>query len=87
MLRIIRLVEGGRSETIRLEGSLLGPWVNEARRVYDLSTSQASCIRLDLAALSYLDEDGRGLLCEWIRRGAEVTSCSRYVAAVLQLEP
>jgi hypothetical protein len=87
MLRMIRLVEGGRGETIRLEGSLLGPWVNEARRVYGLSASQARRIRLDLAALSYLDEDGRVLLCEWIRRGAEVTACSRYVAAVLQLEP
>ena len=86
MLRMIRIVEGGRGETIRLEGSLLGPWVNEARKVYDLSASQASRIRLDLAALSYLDEDGRVLLCEWIRRGAEVTACSRYVAAVLQLE-
>jgi hypothetical protein len=74
---MVRLVEGGRGETVRLEGSLLGPWVNEARELYDLSASQASRIRLDLAELFYLDEDGRVLLCEWIRRGAEVTACSR----------
>jgi hypothetical protein len=86
MLRMIRLIEGGCGETIRLEGSLLGPWVNEARKFFDLSASQTSRIGLDLGALSYLDEDGRVLLCEWIRRGAEVTACSRYVAAVLQLE-
>jgi ABC-type transporter Mla MlaB component len=86
MLRMIRLVEGGRGETIRLEGSLHGPWVEELRKEHDSSANQASRIRLDLSALTYLDENGRLLLCEWIRRGAEVTVSSHFVSAVLQLE-
>ena len=86
MLRMIRLVESGRGETIKLEGSLHGPWVEEVRKAYDSSANQASRIRVDLSALMYLDEDGRVLLCEWIRRGAEVTACSPYVSAVLRLE-
>ena len=87
MLRIFRIIDGGRGETIKLEGSLHGPWVVEARKAYDPSGTQARRIRLDLSDLTYLDEDGRVLLCEWIRRGAEVTACSRFVSAVLQLEP
>jgi hypothetical protein len=87
MLRIIQIVDGASSETIKLEGSLHGPWVEEARKAYDPSGTQARRIRLDLSDLTYLDEDGRVLLCEWIRRGAEVTACSRYVSAVLQLDP
>jgi ABC-type transporter Mla MlaB component len=87
MLRILRIVDGGRGETIKLEGSLHGPWVEEVRQAYDATADQASLIRLDLTDLTYLDEDGRVLLCAWIRRGAGVTACSRYVAAVLQLEP
>ena len=86
MLRMIRIVDGGCGETIKLEGSLHGPWVEEARKAYDPSGTQARRIRLDLSDLTYLDEDGRVLLCEWIRRGAEVTACSRYVSAVLQLD-
>jgi ABC-type transporter Mla MlaB component len=86
MLRVSRIVGGGCGETIKLEGSLHGPWVEDVRKAYDSSVNQASRIRLDLAALTYLDEDGRVLLCEWIRRGAEVTACSRYVSAVLQLD-
>jgi ABC-type transporter Mla MlaB component len=87
MLRIFRIIDGGRGETIKLEGSLHGPWVEEVRKAYDSTADQASLIRLDLADLTYLDEDGRVLLCKWIRRGAEVTACSRYVSAVLQMEP
>ena len=86
MLRMIRLVEGGCGETIRLEGSLHGPWVEEVRKAYNSTADQASFVRLDLSDLTYLDEDGRVLLCEWIRRGAKVTACSRFVLAVLQLE-
>jgi hypothetical protein len=87
MLRIIRIVDGSCGETIKLEGSLHGPWVEEAQKAYDPPGIQASRIWLDLSDLTYLDEDGRVLLCEWIRRGAEVMACSRYVSAVLQLEP
>jgi ABC-type transporter Mla MlaB component len=86
MLRIIRIDDGGCGETIKLEGSLHGPWVEEARKAYDPPGNQTSRIRLDLSDLMYLDEGGRAVLCEWIRRGAEVAACSRYVAAVLQLE-
>jgi hypothetical protein len=87
MLRIIRIVDGGCGETIKLEGSLHGPWAEEACMSHDPPENQASRIRLDLSELTYLDEDGRVLLCEWIRRGAVVTACSRYVSLVLQLEP
>jgi hypothetical protein len=86
MFRVMRIVNGGGGETIKLEGSLHGPWVEMLRKEHDSSANQAILIRLDLSALTYLDENGRLLLCEWIRRGAEVTVCSHYVSAVLQLE-
>jgi ABC-type transporter Mla MlaB component len=86
MLRIIRIVNGC-GETVKLEGSLHGPWVEELRKELDSSANQADCIRLDLFALTYLDENGRVLLCEWIRRGVDVTTSSHYVSAVLRLEP
>jgi ABC-type transporter Mla MlaB component len=85
MFRVRRIVDGG-GETIKLEGSLHGPWVEMLRQEHESSANHTTCIRLDLSALTYLDENGRMLLCEWIRRGAEVTVCSHYVSAVLQLE-
>jgi ABC-type transporter Mla MlaB component len=86
MLRILLTINGDHDESIRLEGSLHGPWVDELRKVLDSATAPPDRIRLDLSALIYLDEQGRELLCEWLRRGAEVVACSRYVSAVLQLE-
>jgi hypothetical protein len=86
MLRIIFTIDGDRDETISLEGSLHGPWVDELRQVLDPAADRPGRIRLDLSALIYLDEDGRELLCQWLRRGAEVVACTRFVAAVLQLE-
>ena len=86
MLRILLINDSDRDETIRLEGSLHGPWVDELRKVLDSATARSSRIRLDLSALIYLDEDGRELLCGCLRRGAEVLACTRYVSAVLRLE-
>jgi hypothetical protein len=86
MLRILSTINDARGETIRLEGSLHGPWVAELRKVLDLDAPRLGRIRLDLSALIYLDEDGRELLGQCLRRGAEVVACTSYVSAVLQLE-
>lgn len=86
MLRIRFTIDGDRDEPIKVEGSLHGPWVDELGKVLNSAVARSSRIRLDLSSLTYLDERGRELLCEWLRRGAEVVACTRYVSAVLQLE-
>ena len=86
MLRILRIADSRSIVTLKLDGKLLGPWVDELRAAYTLSVNQACCVRLDLSALTFVDEPGSELLLALIESGAEITACSGYVAALLQIE-
>ena len=85
MLRITRMVGNDSVETLKLEGKLQGPWVDEAHDAYALSAAQASRTCLDLSGLTFADGEGAALLRELIRSGARVVGCSSYIAELLQL--
>ena len=86
MLRIIRIIENNSIETLKLEGKLLRPWVDEVREAYDLSRANSTRTHLDLSALSFVDDAGAELLLDLIRDGLEIVACSSYVAQMLQIE-
>ena len=85
MLRITRMVGDDSGETLKLEGKLQGPWVDEAHDAHALSAAQASRTCLDLSGLTFADGEGAALLCELIRGGAQVVGCSSFIAELLQL--
>ena len=78
MLRIEQI----NPATIRLEGKLLGPWVEAVRQ----AVSQ-NAVSLDLSAVTFADEAGVRLLRELVDGGAKVVACSNFIAALLQLQP
>ena len=63
MLRIT-IDESPESVTLRLEGKLIGPWVEEVeqcwRRVF--ATVGARMVLVDLSAVDFVDRAGRSLL-------------------------
>ena len=85
MMRITRMVGNDAVDTLKLEGKLQGPWVNEARDTYALSAAQASRTCLDLSGLTFADGEGASLLRELIRSGARIVGCSSYIAELLQV--
>lgn len=85
MLRITAS-ESGPTAKLKLEGKLLGPWVDELNRCILGATNHQLLLELDLASLSFVDESGARALVEWIGRGAKLTACSGYLAALLNLE-
>jgi ABC-type transporter Mla MlaB component len=85
MLRITRIVGDDAVDTLKLEGKLQGPWVEEAHDTCALSAAQASRTCLDLSGLTFADGEGTALLRELIRSGALVVGCSPYIAELLQL--
>jgi ABC-type transporter Mla MlaB component len=85
MLRITRTVGEDSVEVLKLEGTLQGPWVDEAHDAHALCAARTSRIGLDLAGLTFADEEGAALLHELIRRGARVLGCSSYIAELLRL--
>jgi hypothetical protein len=57
---------GENVQTIRLEGKIVGPWVEEFNRVWrslELSAG-AKQLRLDLRGVAFVDEEGKRLLQE-----------------------
>jgi hypothetical protein len=80
MLKITRVSEGG-TESLRVEGKVLGPWVGELAQA---CAAPAEGLRLDLSAVTFVDDDGAALLRQLLERGAAVSACSGYVAALLR---
>jgi hypothetical protein len=84
MLRITRFTGTHPTQTIRLEGKLLRPWIDEVRKACASGTDPAGRTTLDLSALTFVDAAGEELLRELIGQGIEVVSCSSYVAELLR---
>jgi anti-anti-sigma regulatory factor len=86
MLRITEIMDGDPSVLLKLEGKLRGPWVEELGRVCsELNRGEPRAIRLDLSAVTFLDEAGIRLLRALMRGGAAMTA-SGFVAELLRRE-
>ena len=84
MLKITNIGQIGSDFTVKLEGKLLGPWVEEVRLHF--VTDALTLPRLDLSSLTFVDRAGTELLRQLLDRGIQVESCSPYVAEVLHLD-
>jgi len=86
MLRIIQQTTDNSAIIFKLEGKLLAPWIDEMTSLIDGSLTAHKAIELDLSKLTFTDNAGAKFLGELIHRGATLTSCSAYVAALLHRE-
>lgn len=85
MLRIT-IDDGTQSgRTIRLEGRLVGPWVEELARLYrELLADGQAAAALDLRDVLFVDGAGLRLLSELRTRGVDLTHCPALVAEQLR---
>jgi anti-anti-sigma regulatory factor len=87
MLRITEVVDGAAGTLLKVEGKLREPWVAElagaARRP---SAENHEPVRLDLSAVTFVDEAGVRLLRELTHQGVRIAAISGFVAALLRLE-
>ena len=84
MIRFTRIADTDSTQTMKLEGKLMGPWVDEVRKASASGTIPCTRIILDLSALAFVDAAGERLLRDLIGRGIEVVACSSYVAELLR---
>jgi hypothetical protein len=84
VLRITQLSRKGRLLTLKLEGSLLGPWVGIVRDACTQSDSLPRRPTLDLAGVTYADAAGTQLLRDLLREGFEIVACSSFLCELLQ---
>jgi len=83
MLRLTWIANTHRARAIKLEGQLIGPWVDEVSKACPTGTDPSNQIDLDLSALTFVDAGGERLLRELIARGSKVVACSSYVAELM----
>ncbi len=85
MLRITPFVAKEKA-ILRLEGKLNGPWVSELARVWKGVWRRTGLkrIRVDLRALSFVDERGRDVLMTMRKDGAEFVANDPLISAQLE---
>jgi anti-anti-sigma regulatory factor len=81
MLRIHKEADQSGRVVLRLEGSLLSPWIPELASV--LRTISTETLVIDLASVGYADEHGTRLLRDLAVR-AELRGCSAFLAELLR---
>ncbi len=86
MLMIKRIEVDDAMPTLKLEGKLQGPWVDVLRNVCEERSSASDRLRLDLAAVTFVDAAGLDYLKELLRGGISVVASSGFVAALLELD-
>lgn len=84
MLRITRSEKDG-TIWLRLEGKLLGPWVDEFRATVARETAQRG-INLDLNEVTFVDAEGLRLLRELTQHGHDTSKRSSFVAELLRTD-
>lgn len=85
MLRITSSTKDG-TVWLKIEGKLVGPWVDECRAACARGTDQRRRLALDLSEVTFVDPDGVHLLRELVEQGVDIPVCSNFVAELLRLE-
>ena len=86
MLRITWLSQKERGLTLKLEGQVIGPWVDALRAACAARGRRPRRLHLDLAAVAYVDAAGVQLLRELMAEGAAIAACSSFVGELLNPE-
>jgi anti-anti-sigma regulatory factor len=69
---------------LKLEGRVIGPWVEELERSCAEVMTRGMALTLDLSAVSFVDRRGIALLARLGTRGVVLLHCPRFVAEQLR---
>jgi anti-anti-sigma regulatory factor len=88
MLRISEVTQNGvRATTLRLEGHVTGPWVEELHRVCEeklASGGRHPSLVLDLTGVAFLDTDGVELFRQLAARHVVFKNASPFIVEQLR---
>jgi anti-anti-sigma regulatory factor len=84
MLKISESKPGKQITTLRLEGRVVGPWVDELREVCEPLVKNGCPLVLDLAEVTFADESGVTLLANLRARGVKLLRAMPFVEEQLK---
>ncbi len=79
MLKISQAGKASRPVTLKLEGRVVGPWVEELRQVCETLLTEGRKLKLDLTDVAFADADGVAVLTDFKSRGVTLRNCSPFV--------
>lgn len=80
----IETTDGHTERTLKLEGSLIGLWVDELRRSCDMARLEGRRVTLDLTDVGFVDWAGLELLRTLEEAGVSFANASRFVVEQLK---
>jgi ABC-type transporter Mla MlaB component len=84
VLKISIISDSDQAIRLQLEGKLVGPWVEEVRRLSDEALSLQKNLSLDLERVWFVDLRGVILLHDLARRQVSQLNCSQFVSQQLK---
>jgi anti-anti-sigma factor len=88
MLRVTT-TDQGQTVTLKVEGKLSGPWVEEVTRVWEEMARTSRQYIVDLRSVTFIDSLGKALLTSMSRQGAQLQAsdcCTRNIVDEIQRE-
>ena len=86
MLKISIISDSDQAIALQLEGKLVGPWVEELRKLSDEALSLQKSVSLDLERVWFVDSRGVTLLRDLAKRQVSELNCSQFVSQQLKEE-
>ncbi len=84
MLKISIIQRADDGIQFQLEGRLIGPWVEELRRLSDQALSQQKTVSLELQKVWFVDLQGVDLLRYLAKKQVTQINCSPFVSQQLK---
>ena len=84
MLRISPIESGNHHAILRLEGTVAGPWVTELKNVCEKVVCEGRPLKLNLADVTFVDQQAAALLLNFRSRGIQLVACSPFVEEQLK---
>ena len=84
MLKISVTNQSNEGIQFQLEGKLVGPWVEELRRLSDEALARQETVSLDLEKVWFIDSQGIALLRDLAVKRVTQVNCSQFISQQLK---
>lgn len=84
MLKISVTNQSNHTTQFQLEGRLVGPWVEELRRLSDEALARQESVSLDLEKVWFIDAQGITLLRDLAEKRVAQLNCSQFIRQQLK---
>ena len=84
MLKISVTSQSSEATSFQLEGKLVGPWVEELRRLSDAALARSEAVSLDLEKVWFVDSQGIALLRDLAKQKVAQLNCSQFISQQLK---